>query len=110
VLHGLVVGWLTYYIFDFALDRGFELAYAQTGAFVMIVFAQMFHIFDARTSTSLFRRNPFTNKDLVWAVAGSGLLSLAAVIASGLGSILMFLIGAIKTGRAYLAYFGGIGH
>ena len=37
-------------------------------------------------------------------------ISLTAVIASGLGSILMFLIGAIKTGRAYLTYFGGIGH
>jgi uncharacterized membrane protein YqhA len=38
-------------------------------------------------------------------------ISLIAVIASSLGSILMFLIGAIKTGRAYLAYFsGGIGH
>ena len=38
-------------------------------------------------------------------------ISLVAVIASGLGSILMFLIGAIKTGRAYLAYFsGGVAH
>ena len=37
-------------------------------------------------------------------------ISLIAVIASGLGSVLMFLIGAIKTGRAYLAYFGGISH
>ena len=34
-------------------------------------------------------------------------ISLIAVIASGLGSMLMFLIGAIKTGRAYLAYFSG---
>jgi uncharacterized membrane protein YqhA len=37
-------------------------------------------------------------------------ISLTAVIASGLGSILMFLIGAIKTGRAYLVYFEGIAH
>ena len=38
-------------------------------------------------------------------------ISLVAVIASGLGSALMFLIGAIKTGLAYLAYFsGGIAH
>jgi len=32
-------------------------------------------------------------------------VSLTAVIASGLGSILMFVIGAIKTGLAYLAMF-----
>ena len=38
-------------------------------------------------------------------------ISLISVIASGLGSILMFIIGAIKVGRAYLAYFsGGIAH
>lgn len=37
-------------------------------------------------------------------------ISLIAVFASGLGSILMFIIGAIKTARAYMAYFGGIGY
>ena len=37
-------------------------------------------------------------------------VSLIAVIASGLGSILMFFIGAIKTWRAYMAYFGGNGY
>lgn len=34
-------------------------------------------------------------------------ISLTAVIASGLGSILMFVIGAIKTGLAYLVMFPG---
>jgi uncharacterized membrane protein YqhA len=34
-------------------------------------------------------------------------VSLTAVIASGLGSILMFVIGAIKTGKAYLVMFPG---
>ena len=34
-------------------------------------------------------------------------VSLVAVVASGLGSILMFIIGAVKTGLAYLAYFSG---
>ena len=37
-------------------------------------------------------------------------ISLAAVVASGLGSMLMFLIGVVKTGSAYIAYFGGVGH
>lgn len=32
-------------------------------------------------------------------------ISLTAVIASGLGSILMFLMGAVKTALAYLVYF-----
>ena len=37
-------------------------------------------------------------------------ISLTAVIASGLGSILMFVIGAVKTGRAFLVYFEGMNH
>ncbi len=50
-------------------------------------------------------------KDIGGAVNRLRYISLIAVIASGLGSILMFLIGAIKTGWAYLAYFsGGIAH
>lgn len=35
-------------------------------------------------------------------------ISLTAVIASGMGSILMFLMGAIKTILAYLVYFEGV--
>ena len=37
-------------------------------------------------------------------------VSLAAIVASGFGSVLMFFIGAVKTGSAYLAYFSGVGH
>ena len=79
VIRGLTIGWLAYFIFEWALLRGHEVAYAQTEAFVMVVFGQLFHIFDARTFTTLYRRNPFTNKYLLMAVAGSGLLSLAVV-------------------------------
>ena len=35
-------------------------------------------------------------------------VSLTAVIASGLGSVLMFFMGAVKTALAYLAYFKGV--
>jgi uncharacterized membrane protein YqhA len=31
--------------------------------------------------------------------------SFIAVVASGLGSVLMFIIGAVKTARAYISYF-----
>jgi len=79
VIRGLTIGWMAYFIFEWALLRGQEVAYAQTEAFVMVVFGQLFHIFDARTFTTLYRRNPFTNKYLLMAVAGSGLLSLAVV-------------------------------
>ena len=79
VIRGLTIGWLAYFVFEWALARGQEVAYAQTEAFAMVVFAQLFHIFDARTFTTLYRHNPFTNKYLIMAVAGSGLLSLAVI-------------------------------
>ncbi len=79
VIRGLTIGWLAYFIFEWALLRGHDVSHAQTEAFVMVVFGQLFHIFDARTFTTLYRRNPFTNKYLLMAVAGSGLLSLAVV-------------------------------
>jgi Ca2+-transporting ATPase len=79
VIRGLTIGWLAYFIFEWALMRGHDVPHAQTEAFVMVVFGQLFHIFDARTFTTLYRRNPFTNRYLLMAVAGSGLLSLAVV-------------------------------
>ena len=79
VLRGLVLGGVTYFLFDLALDRGFSLAYAQTIAFLTLIFGQLFHIFDARTFSTLYRRNALGNRYLLAAVAGSALLSLAVV-------------------------------
>ncbi|MDH3901152.1 MAG: cation-translocating P-type ATPase, partial [Gammaproteobacteria bacterium] len=60
VIRGLALGWLSYFMFDFALDRGVTLAYAETLAFSTLIFAQLWHIFDARTFTTVFHNNPFT--------------------------------------------------
>ena len=79
VLRGLTLGWLSYAMFDYALVQGAELRYAQTVAFATLIFAQLWHIFDARTFTTLFDKNPFTNKYLLGAVAVSALLSIAMI-------------------------------
>lgn len=86
LLRGLVMGFITYYLFQVALDNGASLAYAQTVAFMTLIFGQIFHIFDARTFTTLFRRSPLSNKYLLVAVAGSLILSLG-LIYSPLGSL-----------------------
>lgn len=79
VIRGLVLGWLAYFIFDRALDRGFDLAYAETMAFATLIFGQLWHIFDARSFTTLYQKNPFENHYLILAVLGSGLLSVAMI-------------------------------
>ncbi|MFA6700043.1 MAG: HAD-IC family P-type ATPase [Thiomicrospira sp.] len=79
ILRGLVMGALTYAVFKVCIDQGMGEAYAQTMAFMTLIFGQLFHIFDARTFSTLYQRNPFSNTALLWAVAGSASLSLLMV-------------------------------
>jgi Ca2+-transporting ATPase len=79
IIRGLVMGALTYGVFKFTIDQDYAVEYAQTLAFMTLIFGQLFHIFDARTFTTLYQRNPFSNTALLWAVAGSGALSVSMV-------------------------------
>ncbi|GMR05809.1 MAG: calcium-translocating P-type ATPase, SERCA-type [Gammaproteobacteria bacterium] len=79
IIRGLALGWLSYYMFAFALDNGTSVAYAETLAFGTLIFSQLWHIFDARTFTTLYQSNPFTNKYLLLAVGLSALLSVAVI-------------------------------
>jgi Ca2+-transporting ATPase len=52
---------------------------AQSVAFATLVMAQLIHVFDCRSSRSIFHRNPFQNKYLVLAVVSSLLLMLGVM-------------------------------
>ena len=82
VLRGLALGGLSYWLFQQALDAGNSLQYAQTMAFATLIFAQLWHVFDSRSSTTIFRKNPFGNRMLLAAVAFSAILSLLAIYTS----------------------------
>ncbi len=69
----LAAFWLTYRV---APDQPGQLLKAQSVAFATLVMAQLFHVFDCRSSRSVFHRNPFQNKYLVLAVLSSVLLML----------------------------------
>ncbi|WP_428927624.1 cation-translocating P-type ATPase [Marinibacterium sp. SX1] len=79
MIRGLAIGGLTYYAFHAALQSGASVDYAQTTAFATLIFAQLWHIFDSRTTTTLFQRNPLENRVLLGAVALSAGLSLLAI-------------------------------
>jgi Ca2+-transporting ATPase len=66
-------------MFQDTLAAGGSLAYAQTSAFATLIFAQLWHIFDSRSSVTLFRKDPFGNRILLGAVAFSAILSLLAI-------------------------------
>ncbi len=88
LIRGLAVGAVSYWAFQEALSLNLDLATAQTMAFVTIMFAQLWHVFDARTTTTLFRRSPFGNPKLLMAVGLSLILSAIAVF-TPLGHIVL---------------------
>ncbi|AOZ91540.1 calcium-translocating P-type ATPase, SERCA-type [Paenibacillus crassostreae] len=80
ISRGILIGlctlaafWLTLRV---APDQDGQLLKAQSVAFATLVMAQLFHVFDCRSSRSVFHRNPFQNKYLVLAVLSSVLLML----------------------------------
>ena len=87
VIRGLAQGGMSFLAFNWAMNAGLSANYAQTMAFAMLVFCQLWHIFDSRTFSTLFRKNPFTNKSLLGAVALSASLSLG-VIYTGVGQFI----------------------
>ncbi|BCG58966.1 calcium-translocating P-type ATPase, SERCA-type [Paenibacillus sp. URB8-2] len=83
VSRGILIGlctlaafWLTLRV---APQDPARLIQAQSVAFATLVMAQLFHVFDCRSSRSVFHRNPFQNKYLVLAVLSSVLLMLAVM-------------------------------
>ncbi|WP_264737147.1 calcium-translocating P-type ATPase, SERCA-type [Cytobacillus firmus] len=80
VSRGFLIGLVTLLAFIFAYRANPDhLAYAQTVAFATLVMAQLIHVFDCRSEKSVFSRNPFGNKYLVWAVISSLALVLVVI-------------------------------
>ncbi len=80
VSRGFLIGLVTLLAFIIIYRRNpDELVYAQTIAFTTLVMAQLIHVFDCRSEKSIFARNPFGNKYLVWAVISSLVMVLAVI-------------------------------
>ncbi|GAB2702371.1 calcium-translocating P-type ATPase, SERCA-type [Paenibacillus thermoaerophilus] len=83
ISRGLLIGLCTLGAFWIVLaqnpDDAGQLVRAQTVAFATLVMAQLIHVFDCRSSRSVFHRNPLQNKLLVFAVLSSLALMLAVL-------------------------------
>ncbi|GAM55886.1 heavy metal translocating P-type ATPase [Vibrio ishigakensis] len=79
VTRGLALGGLSYIVFSWMLSHSHSAEYAQTAAFMTLIFGQLWHLFDSRSLTTLFRINPFTNRYLLMAIAVSSTLSLGFI-------------------------------
>ncbi|MNM14753.1 Calcium-transporting ATPase [compost metagenome] len=83
VSRGLLIGLCTLAAFWLTLRSApndpAQLVQAQSVAFATLVMAQLIHVFDCRSSRSVFHRNPFQNRALVLAVLSSVLLMVAVM-------------------------------
>ncbi|WP_171123278.1 MULTISPECIES: cation-translocating P-type ATPase [unclassified Ruegeria] len=98
LIRGTLLGLLTFYVFQEFLERGASLEHAQTAAFMTLIFAQIWHIFDARTTSTLYRKSPLGNRTLLGAVSISILLSLLAIY-TGAGH---FVLGTVSLPLSHL--------
>ncbi|QOT01427.1 calcium-translocating P-type ATPase, SERCA-type [Brevibacterium sp. JNUCC-42] len=80
ISRGLLIGLMTLGAFVLAYQENpNDLTHAHTVAFATLVMAQLIHVFDCRSERSVFHRNPFSNKFLVWAVLSSLALMLVVI-------------------------------
>ncbi|CAG7603972.1 Calcium-transporting ATPase [Paenibacillus solanacearum] len=91
VSRGILIGLCTLAAFYITLKQGQDgpdaLIKAQTVAFVTLVMAQLIHVFDCRSSRSIFHRNPLQNIWLVLATISSLLLMLPVLYVDALRPI-----------------------
>jgi Ca2+-transporting ATPase len=80
LIRGIFMGVLVYVAFLWAAHQGLSSNQAQTVAFLTLVYGQLWHVFDARSTKTLFRRNPFENKHLIAAVLFAGISSYLVTI------------------------------
>ncbi len=80
ISRGFLIGTTTLGAFWLTLrENPADLVHAQTVAFATLVMAQLIHVFDCRSEYTVFHRNPFENRYLIWAVLSSLLLVLGVL-------------------------------
>lgn len=80
LIRGVIMGLAVYLGFILAAYHGMSSNEAQTVAFLTLVYGQLWHVFDARSTSTLFRRNPFSNRHLLAAVGFAAITSFLVTI------------------------------
>lgn len=79
LLRGCFIGLLVLISFQFTLGQTGDENMARAIGFTVLSFGQLIHIFDARSTTTIYKRNPFGNSMLLLAVGVSAILNLALI-------------------------------
>lgn len=76
---GFIIGALVFMSYRYTLSITNDASYSTTIAFIVLSFGQLIHIFDASSFNTLYLKNPFSNKLIIYAVLLSSLLNLLIV-------------------------------
>jgi len=100
IVRGVTMGVVVFVAFILAARSGMQFEEAQTVAFLTLVFGQLWNVFDARSSKTLFHRNPFSNPKLIMAVTFSALSSILVTVSPFFNEVMGT---ARLNGKLYLA-------
>jgi len=63
----LVIGFVTFFLYKYLLDRGYTVEEARNGALLLMVLFENVHVFNSRSETlSIFRHSPLRNRLLLF--------------------------------------------
>lgn len=79
LLRGMTIGLLVLIGFSYMFNQSENLELARSVGFIILSFGQLIHIFDVRSSKTIYGRNPFGNKWIMITVGLSAGLNLALI-------------------------------
>ncbi|WOO89951.1 cation-transporting P-type ATPase [Mollicutes bacterium LVI A0078] len=79
LLRGMTIGLLVLIGFTYTINQTDNVELARSIGFVILSFGQLIHIFDVRSSKTIYSRNPFGNKWIILTVGLSALLNLSLI-------------------------------
>jgi magnesium-transporting ATPase (P-type) len=89
VVSALVIGSIAFAVYQWFLERGFNLDEARNGTLLLMVLFENIHVFNSRSETrSVFRHSPLRNPFLLFGTAAAQLVHIGAMYTPGLRDVL----------------------
>jgi len=89
VVSALVIGIVSFVLFQFLLQQGYSLDEARNGTLLLMVLFENIHVFNSRSETrSVFRHNPLRNPILLFGTAAAQLIHIGAMYTPWISDIL----------------------
>ena len=89
VVSALVIGIVSFVLFQFLLQQGYSLNEARNGTLLLMVLFENIHVFNSRSETrSVFRHNPLRNPILLFGTAAAQLIHIGAMYTPWISDVL----------------------